>query len=318
MKPLISVVLPFYGSFDKKRIEVTVNSLQLQENVDLEIILSEQGPQPVLDFKGMNAPNVTHVFSHHEPSNDVSDYSPGQVRNIGIAHSSGEFVYTNDADICFLNPNYLSSLTSLLKEQPEMSLRHPRMKRLPLVEFDNFYEFIQKTDLSSAIKHLHHPSPYIATISGKNVPMKIVDRLKEHGKVFTAPQDLFNSYLAEDTWKGKEPMIFLEDKHIGGNIVRKKHLEEVCGYTHEYLNWGCEDSDLQWKLEEIFTNRVIPQKQEFEVLHLDHPKGYFEESLWRRNEKRFLERKENGIIDALEIDKVSWTAVTNAYSANNS
>ena len=74
----------------------------------------------------------------------------------------------------------------------------------------------------------------------------------------------------------------------------------VGGYSEEFINWGCEDSDLQWKFREIYDLEFFPL--DFELIHLDHPKGYLSPKMWDLNEKKSTQRKKDGIKLAVEYD----------------
>lgn len=96
-KPELSVVVPVYGQFDLARAEISVQSILSQHGIDYEIIVSEQGETP----RFPNIKGVKHIFKYHKPKPELSDFNPGNVRNEAILQATGEFVYTNDADIVF-------------------------------------------------------------------------------------------------------------------------------------------------------------------------------------------------------------------------
>jgi len=104
VKPELSVVVPVYGQFDIARACVSIQSVLSQKGINYEVIVSEQGESP----RFPEIPGVKHIFNYHKPRQDLSDFNPGNVRNNAIAIANGEFIYTNDADIIFLDPEYLS------------------------------------------------------------------------------------------------------------------------------------------------------------------------------------------------------------------
>ncbi len=314
--PRISVVFPFYGAFDIRRAMVAIRAAQAQKEVSLDIVISEQGPVPRFP-SGMQG--VVHIFNQHIPSPTCSDYNPGKIRNIAIKHSKGDYIYTNDSDIVFINPRYLAELVGLLATEKTLAFYRPKMRRLPLPEFQFFEEIYQRDGIEAAIMALRFDPEYLATISGIDYPFKIVKRLGEgYMKTYTAPMDTFAEYRKGDTLLGKEPVVFLEDLHCGGNLFTRDQIEQVGGYCEEYVNWGCEDSDIQWKIAGRYDLQFVPKRKSLEVLHLDHPKNYFAKEMWQQNEIRFIERKIEGVTVAIERDKKHWEAHNETNSTRNS
>ena len=84
-------------------------------------------------------------------------------------------------------------------------------------------------------------------------------------------------------------------------MFRREQFVSVGGYCEDFVNWGCEDSDLQWKFAEKYGIEFFPD--ELEVIHLDHPKGYFSPEMWVRNEKIITQRKSEGVESAIRLDK---------------
>ena len=295
-KPLVSVIVPFYGSFDKRRLELTLESIRAQKEVNIEIVVSEQGTKPVFE----SVKNIEHIFSCCKLS---KYFNPGLIRNAGINISSGEFLYTNDADILFLDENYLSSLLDSLLQDENLVFYRPLMRRLPLDNFEGFNRVVLKTDIKKALSSLDYSQSFLATIDGKHRDLKIVVKRGEedYDKIFTTSMNNFNKYLIDSSLKGKEPIIWSENLHCGGNFLRRRHFDLVGGYCEEFVTWGCEDSDLQWKLGSYFKLKKVPEQ--FEVLHLDHEKTYFSSEMWKRNEGICVKRRQRGVSSAIEEDK---------------
>ncbi|MCF7866212.1 glycosyltransferase [Candidatus Woesearchaeota archaeon] len=300
----VSVIFPLYGTFDISRAYVVIDAVLAQEDVNVEVVVSEQGPKS--RFKP-SSKKIKHIFNQHIPSEDLSNYNPGLIRNIGIKNSEGEFIYTNDSDILFTNPKYLSSLVNLMNEKPDLALFKPEMRRFPIQEFEMLHTMFEKEGIKHTIHSLIKTEEYITTISGRDYPIKIVTRPgRTYEKVYTAFIEKFQEYRSGDHLLGKEPLIFLENLHVGGNFFRRSQIDHVNGYCEDYINWGCEDSDLQWKIMHFFDLQRIPRGEDLDVLHLDHPKGYFNSEAWKKNEVRFKERREKGVEYCLAHDKKTW------------
>ena len=302
--PSVSVVLPIYGDFDSKRLEMSVLSVMEQKDVDLEVIVAEQNDVSKLEF---HLPGIVHVFSDQSKLPTSEHYSPGGIRNIGLASVSNEFVYTNDSDIVFLNDRFLANLLERMQEEPELAFMRPPMRRMPLSEFEVFYSIVQEQGISEAIAQLSRNDPHLCTVTNEEHDFKQVSGRGKHvDQTFTVPMVDFESYRSGEDFQGEEPKIFLENLHRGGNLLRSSQVRSVGGYHEMYRRWGCEDSDLQLKIGEFFRLECIPKLEQFEVLHLDHSKGYFDRDLWMANEALLELRKNMGLTTAAKDDNLNW------------
>ena len=302
---LISIIIPIYGTFDIKRLILTTDSIMLQKGVNIEIIVSEQGISPRLEGK-LNS-SVKYIFTYHQPKVDLSDFNPGRIRNLAVTLANGEFLYTTDADILFVNPYYISNLIELIQQNQLLALYRPPMRRLVKENFEEFLNSVNSVGIRRAISLLDFSQPYIATTDGKKRRLKVVTRQKnEYEKTFTTSMENFQKYISDPSLRGKEPTIWTEDRHCGANFMRRSQFDMVGGYCEKFINWGCEDSDLQWKLSQVFDLQLIPKEQRYEVLHLDHPRNYFSAEMWARNEEICAQRKQQGIIKSVKEDMEKW------------
>jgi hypothetical protein len=268
-----------------------------QRDVNHEIIVSEQ--EELRRFPDI--PGVRHVFHYHKPRKDLSDFNPGNVRNIATLQARGEYLYTNDADVVFLDSYHLAKSLEEISKFPETAFYRPFMRRLHLDEFDEFEERIAQNGIENAVASLDLSQEYIATVNGEKRKIRIFGKKSIYPKTFTAFEDDFQTYIGNDSYQGREPLFWNENRHCGGNLVRMNHFINLGGYSEEFINWGCEDSDLQWKLSEVYNLEFFPES--FEVMHLDHPKGYFSPEMWKRNEEISSRRVKQGIQRAIEIDR---------------
>jgi glycosyltransferase involved in cell wall biosynthesis len=303
-KGLISVVIPIYGSFDTRRLILTVESIKNQEGVGVEIIVSEQGTKPKV--KTLLDNSVKYIFTKHTPNPDLSDFNPGKIRNLAISNATGEFIYTIDADVIFLDKEFLKKSKALLEGDPKLILFRPFMRRLPIENFEEFYQFFKEKGIQSAIDSLDKSQDYLITTDGVQRELKIVTKdTDEYRKTFTTSMENFKRYLEDPSLKGQEPKIWSENRHCGSNFFRREHFDLVGGYCEEFINWGCEDSDLQWKFKEVFNLEFFPE-EDFEVMHLDHNRGYFSPEMWVKNESICSQRKTSGILNSILEDQKKW------------
>src|SRR3989344_6704544 len=295
--PELSVVVPVYGQFDIARACVSIQSVLSQKGINYEVIVSEQGESP--EFPEI--PGVKHIFNYHKPQQDLSDYNPGNVRNNAIALVNGEFIYTNDADIVFIDPEYLSRALQEIRADQSLVFYRPFMRRLPIDEFEEFERIVKRYGMENAISRLDLTQRHIATLNGKKREIRVFEKESTYHKTFTAFEEDFQKYVADERNKGREPIFWNENRHCGGNIFRKSQFLEVGGYSEDFINWGCEDSDLQWKFSEAYKLRFFPA--DFDVMHLDHPKEYFSPEMWKKNEEISRKRVAEGLEMSVEHDR---------------
>lgn len=295
--PELSVVVPVYGQFDIAIAGVSIQSILSQKGVDYEIIVSEQRESQ----KFPETPGVKHIFNYHKPQQDLSDYNPGNVRNKAIAFATGEFIYTNDADIVFIDPEYLSRAVQEIRADQSLVFYRPFMRRLPIDEFEEFENLIKQQGIESAISHIDLTQRYLATLKGKKREIRVFEKESIYPKTFTAFEEDFQRYIADERNKGREPIFWNENRHCGGNLFRKSQFLEVGGYSEDFINWGCEDSDLQWKFSGAYKLCFFPA--DLEVMHLDHPKEYFSPKMWKRNEEISRKRVAEGLEKSVEHDR---------------
>lgn len=300
----ISVAIPLYGNFDINRVIRCIDSIKLQEGVDKEIILSEQGEiKRFPDIEG-----VKHIFTYHKPQENLSDFNPGKVRNIAIMNSTKDYIYTMDADVIFLDPFFLKKILEALKKDSNKVLFRPFMRRLPCDNFDEFNKWCNSLGFEKAIKKLIINQKFLVKTSLGYRPLKTFEKdSKEAGyrKTFTSLIEDYNKYVKERLGSDDNlnfwPVYWNENRQCGSNFFNRSQFLNVGGYCEKFINWGCEDSDLQWKFRETYELEFFPP--EMEVIHLDHLKDYLSPRMWARNEEISAIRKKEGVKLAIEADK---------------
>jgi len=300
----ISVIIPIYGDFDIKRALLCVNSIKAQKGVDIEIVISEQG----IARRFPEIEGVKHIFTYHKPKANLSDFNPGKIRNIAIVNSNKDFIYTLDADTIFADPLFLKKLLGYLIKHPNKILYRPFMRRLPADNFEEFNKWYSSLGFKKAVKKLIINQNFLVKTSPGYRELKIFEKIsKEAGykKTFTSLIEDYKKYVDErigsDTEFNFWPVYWNENRHCGSNFFRRTHFLNVGGYCERFVNWGCEDSDLQWKFREMYDLEFFPSS--FEVIHLDHPKEYLSPKMWDLNEKKSTERKSKGVKSAIKYDK---------------
>ncbi len=303
----VSVVYPIYGDFAVERLMASIKSALRQEN-EKEIIVSEQGPEPRFEpgkiYDGET--EIKYVFNKFTPSKEVSDYNTGKIRNDGVKRAEGKYVFSNDADIFMKSPEFLGNLVEL-KEKVGKVLYRPPMRRIPEEEFEQVYQKIKEKGIDKTFEEdLDMSKQYLATLGTKEWALKTFKKDGQdfdYEKTFTAFKKDFERYVNDPEMKGKEPMFWDETRYCGGIFFEREEFESVGGYCEKFINWGCEDSDLQYKFKEEYGIHLIPEEEKYEVIHFDHPKGYFSSDMWKRNEEIEEKRRSKDIEEIIAEDK---------------
>lgn len=300
----ISVVIPIYGSFDINRILLCIDSVKMQKGVETEIVVSEQGTKQ----RFPKIEGVKHIFTYHKPKKELSDFNPGKIRNIAIMNSTKKYIYTMDADVVFPEKYFLKKIIKILEENPNKVLFRPFMRRLPLDNFEQFSKLCEEFGIEKVLKKLIINQEFLVKTSPKYREMKIFEKIsKEAGykKTFTSLIEDYKKYVDERLGSDDNlnfwPVYWNENRQCGSNFFRRKQFLSVGGYGEMFINWGCEDSDLQWKFREKYDLEFFPE--EIWVIHLDHPKGYVSPEMWGLNEEKSTKRKEEGVDLAIKSDK---------------
>ena len=267
---LISVITPFYGNADIKRLEIVKQSIDLQRDISIELIVS-------------NSDGIT------------SPITLPKVINKGIKNSNGPFLYVSDSDVFFPSQYYFSSLLNLIKKGKELVFKRPPMRRLLIEDFFTSYNLVQDEGYKKTVNNLNFSEDYIVKLDDRPKNIKVFKK-SENGRIktFIASEEDFISYLSESSNVGKEPKYFNQERHCGGTFLRKEHALEVGNYCEDFISWGCWDADFQWKLAETFDLEQIPYKSDYEVIHMDHPKGYFDKPKWDLDKNLQNDRRKLG------------------------
>ena len=293
---LISVIIPLYKSFDLSRVQISIDSLKQQRKVNLEIVVAEQSDKPCF----LEQEGVSYVFI---PSQDKGYAIPGLIRNSAASISSGEYLYNSDGDIVYCNPFYFAEILELIKTGDNVALYRPPMRRLPLEDFEQFKTIWEKSGLQKALEALDMSEEFNARMPGSAISI-IPFRKKESGrlKTFLYSSSDLKKYREDPTLKGSEPKYSTLSVHAGATFMKKEHFLEVGGFCKRFTAWGCHDADLQWKLRSKLNLFEFPNFPEYEVLHLDHERGYFDRLRWQANREIQQSRRESGADRAISED----------------
>jgi|GEM_PF-1698948 len=299
---LVSVIFPVYGNFYTDRLLLAIASARAQKGVDIEIVVSEQGESPKL--KDKLDPSIKYLFKKRDHKKGEGDFNPGETRNDAVTNASGEFIYTNDADAIFMNEHFLEKSREILNQNHDMVLHRPPMRKLPIENLEEFKKGAEKNGIQATIASLNLRNEFLATTDDKKRDVRVSIANSEGDlRVRTTSMEEFERYIADPSLKANDHVIWSESMHYGGNLMRREQFESIGGYCEQYVNWGCEDTDLQWKLKNTFNLQFFPKIEEFTVIHLDHEKRYVVAETVDRNEGIFTRRRQGGTYQAIKEDK---------------
>ena len=174
------------------------------------------------------------------------------------------------------------------------------MLRLDKSSFENFYKLTSKKGLDVALNSLIKINDYLLSTKHQNIELVSIER---NGSIFTIEKTDFEEYKHNPDLKGREPTIWNSTVHCGSTFASKQQIYFVGGYANSYHTWGFEDSDLQWKLQQVFGIKFIDKVAKFNVLHLDHDKEYFVANAMKENEELLEKRKKVSVFEAITFDK---------------
>jgi predicted glycosyltransferase involved in capsule biosynthesis len=268
-KDLISVCIPIYANFDRRRLQLTVKSLQAQEGVDVEIVVAEQAPEPKASYILDDSINYTFI----EFDGDDIQYSCGAVRNAAVAISNGEFIFNTDADIILPNKYFLRDSLEMLRKEPKSFLYRPNLIRFPIEEVPTLTYMVHRYGFRGIVDSLMHSNNdgLFMTMNGVDRDIKVCKHPDPNHwvKVSTIYMEDYKKY--NDLDKDYAMTAFTTDVHAGTHMVSKEHFESVGGYCELFTGWGYEDLDLYWKLSSNINARRF---ENVSVVHLDHDKPY--------------------------------------------
>jgi len=303
MVTTVSIIIPFYGTVHSQRLELVTEAILAQKGGDADLIVA-----------GLN--QAKRIGGNEDLENLPKENAPdsvkmGRIINNGLRLAKGEFTYVTDADIMLHNKNYLERLVHEVVSD-RVSLKRPPMRRLLLQDFEWFCQNVSLNGLENSVKELDFSQNYIVKPKNSIRPMRIFPKLENNKqKIFIASESDFQDYISSKDNKGKEPAFFNQDRHCGAVFSLTEELLKVGGYHEGFVSWGVWDADVQWKLEKQTGIRLIPYQKELEVIHLDHPKGYFSKSKWEQDKTLQEMRRLIGAEECIRKDKEDYLGERN-------
>lgn len=308
MKIDVSVIITVYNYICNELIE-TVFMGWKRQNIELEIILCEQSMSIDRRFLELCMKyGVRYVHCLPDIIGGKTAYNIGRVRNIAALTSRGEYLYFSDADVLVTNPNYLKNLMFFSKSHYDTPLVRPFARRLAeedCKEFcnaycDNMGVVLNENDyFCNAIFDMK-----LCMIKGLDggERYKLINNILHVCKMDQYEMEVnmikFNPNIMEEFsgyWKTA--------MHYGGLFCSFKNFINVRGYCEQYYNWGWEDTDIQWKLNEFTGIQIVDNSiKKCSLIHFEH-KVRCQNEQYKMNTNIFNARKSIGPYKAREEDE---------------
>jgi hypothetical protein len=310
----VSVVITAFGTVNEPVLRTALKSVALQRSIRVDPILVEQvlGTAPRLEPLA-RALGARHIVDDAPPGATAGRFSLSRARNAGIAAALGRFLYFSDADIVLADPTHLARLAELMRLHDDIVLATPRNKHLLLenqpAACDHFLAE-GSWDTGGMERIGNHALRWVGTDhAGAATPPPEIAETALNGIPCIVRKPALDAYHADPAaWRGREPEIWNLIVHHGSLMARRKHLDLIAGYAECYVGWGAEDSDLQWKLAELFLVASLARLPDVAVVHLEHPRSWFDPLLWQRNQLLFDDRRRRGPLDAIASDILTGTS----------
>lgn len=297
--PKISIIVPFFGKFDRRSLEIVIRSVALQGCEDIEFLVSTGSN--VLNYNLDSSSSEIEIFLNKlelaKKSTPLAGVPRGQIYNQGISVAKGDYLYLSDSDIVFPANFFKQALEEA--DRTKTPLYRPKMRRLLLRDFERFYSLILKEGIKEALRKLDFSEEFLVRMDKFAQGLKVFRKF-ENGrmKIFTITPEEYEKYVSNPDNRGSEPKFFNQDRHCGSTLATKDQFQAIGGCCQGFVSWGCWDADLQWKLRERYGLSYMPG----EVIHLDHTKDYFDRDKWK-TDRAFQEfRRRRGVAQCILED----------------
>lgn len=302
MKKIVSVIFSVYGFKPGREIKVICDSIRHQ-SVPCEIILAEQSLHPNNDtIKFCNVNKIQYVHSLPNINKDKTyTFNPGRARNAGLKRVVTKYIYFTDSDIFFEDKNYLKKLLSYVKTHPLTALIRPQIKRLSVKTTKKFLDDYEKNITIKSSRFVQNCYiDYNQKINSFSPTYKYERYSLIHNILHVTP----NSKFKENRYN---PNHFKEFQwsvlsHFGGLFCTKELFQSVGGYTEDYITWGMEDTDIQWKFDNYSGVQLIDNIIGHSALiHFEHQRRC-QNNDYTYNYKVFEKRKKMPFTKVLKHD----------------
>lgn len=318
----VSIIITVYNYQCDKKIEAVFQSWKKQ-TANIELILCEQGLSINKEFFNICTKySVKYIHCYPDIIEGKIAYNIGRVRNIAALFSKGIYLYFSDADVLVTNPNYLRNLLSFSYAHNDVPMIRPFARRLVIKDCESFCESYCK---NININMNNNDYFCYAEFDEQTV---IIKRIKcderyrlVHNILHVCSLDQYKNIQQESKFSTDNIEQFFGDwktaMHYGGLFCSFNNFIKAVGYSEYYYNWGYEDTDIQWKLDEFTGIQLVDSAvKECSLIHFEHPIRC-ENSQYETNTKTFEQRKDLGQHKAIENDKNNKNSFMAAWLKND-
>jgi len=243
-KPKFSIIIPAYNKKNSLKFVLSSFFSQSYPKSKYEVIVVDDGSNdktlysikkilPTCNFKYFYWPRgkIKLRDSHKKWAKFYN--RAGLARNIGINHAQGEIILFNDADI-LVNKDCLKKHKKYHDKYPNMVVRGFRNYLA-----ENFKPSFQKICDFAYLNKISYP-----------------ERTRQGVKQLCREYNLIGARCG---------------RVVTANLsIRKKYLEQVNGFSSDFVFWGFEDTDLGYRLSKLKMKLIWDSK--LKVYHLYHAK----------------------------------------------
>lgn len=310
----LSIAINLYDYTNYKQLEAVLCTIRMQI-ISIDIILSEQFYRIKPNNNVLNLAKkyqCKYILSRTEINKKGLAFNLGKMRNIAASNCNTPYIYFSDADILFLNPNYMKNIVDYLKSQEHIALFHPLMFRLKKEDTEN----IMNSIISGKKIHINASKCFVRYDLGKGV---IND--KEIKNEYES--DYYKSWLNNFTEKSINESYLKAYKnnyiniHGGGTIVSIDDFWKIGGYGETFFHWGCEDDDFHKKLSSIcLCQEMCFILNQYDIVHLEHELCWDKE-MYLINNRIANNRKKLDVNEIIKKDLSMSNSFASAYINKN-
>lgn len=305
----LTIILSVYGYKKINNLYAVLKSIKMQSE-KADIIISEQGKEKKSIFSQIALEFGTkYVLSYPDGNSDNYQYNIGKVRNIGAKASETDYIYFSDADIVFMDENYLKNIMKIMKH--DIPLYRPQMHRLS----EQYVEsFIERYKINTNIGLPDNDICLVDFDKKENCLKPLMNgEISEiiNGQLHVCSNDDYNKVILNNDFDYTkiEEFIWKPSFHYGGTILSRDNFEKVGGYCENYYQWGMEDEDLHTKLKYFYTvYRIEKYVKGKPLLHLEHSRNY-NNDIYAKNRDCFNARVNDGIDSMVRKDIINYKKV---------
>ena len=297
----VSVVFSVYGFEPDIKVKSICNSIKKQ-SISCDIILAEQSikeNQNTIRFCEENQIKYTHSVPNILANGNFL-FNPGRARNACLKALNTEYIYFSDCDIYFEDTCYLEKLLNYSINHPDIALIRPKIKRLSAESIHDFINHHQPCSYQlDMIENCYINYNKDEDTFSSSYPYERYSLI--HNILHVSPSKEFQANIYN-------PLHFQEFQwsvlsHFGGLFCAQETFRNIGGYTEDYITWGMEDTDIQWKFDNYsgiqLIDNVIPKHS---LIHLEHECRCKNDD-YNQNYMTFEKRKKISFIDVLRHDK---------------